>query len=242
MGQVPTHRYLLIGSGALARHIHFYLQTTLPASCHLDRWNRREFSLDDLEQKLSQAFYVLLAISDGALEDFFKTHRSQAPQAQWIHFSGASQIEGLISTHPLMSFGPELYSLDHYKKIHFVLTGTSDLKTLFPFWSNSFSVLPAEKKALYHSLCVLGGTLPVLLWQKMSEGFKDLGLSSEAGDFYLQTVLKNYLQHREKALTGPLARKDLVTIQKNLASLEKDSYQKIYSAFVEAQNINPREL
>lgn len=242
MGQVPTHHYLLIGSGALARHFHFYFTSLKSDLFELSTWNRQKDSFKDLKLKLNQATHVLLAISDSAIEDFFKTHHEWGMQAQWIHFSGANHFKNLISFHPLMSFGPDLYDLETYKKIHFVLTGVHSLAEAFPFLENSFTALPAEKKSLYHSLCVLGGNLPILLWKKMSEGFTQMGLPEEAGHIYLETVLKNYLVHREKALTGPLQRKDLITIKKNLDALEDDSFQKIYSAFAEAQNINPRDL
>ncbi len=241
MGQVPTHHYLLIGSGALAKHFHFYLSSTLTPN-KLSTWNRRDDSIEDLKSKLSAATHVLLAISDRSLEDFYKKYSAWATQSRWVHFSGALHIEGLISAHPLMSFGPDLYSLDHYQNLHFALTGAGSLKEVFPMWINSFTVLAAEKKALYHSLCVLGGTLPILLWEKMSSGLVEMGLPRNAGDIYLQTILENYLSHRGQALTGPLPRKDLITIRKNLASLENDSFQKIYSAFAESQNIDLGEV
>jgi len=242
MGQVPTHHYLLIGSGSLARHLHFYISSLKSDSFELSTWNRQKDSFKDLKCKLEKSTHVLLAISDKAIEDFFKTHLEWSPKAQWLHFSGAHHFENLISAHPLMSFGPDLYSLETYRKIHFVLTGVDSLKEVFPFLENSFTKLPKEQRSFYHSLCVLGGNLPVLLWKKMLEGFEQLDLPEEAANVYLETVLKNFLNHREKALTGPLQRKDLVTIRKNLAALKDDAFHKIYSAFAEAQNIDTRDL
>ncbi len=243
MGQVPTHRYALIGTGALARHLYFYLSSLKLPSTEILQWNRKDNSIEDLHTKMSKATHILLAISDSSIEDFFQAHRQLASdKSMWIHFSGANNFADLVSIHPLMSFGPDLYELDVYKKIHFVITGISSLKEIFPSFENSFSTLPAHQKSLYHSLCVLGGTMPILLWEKMNQGLNEMGLPSEATNIYLQTILQNYLLHREKALTGPLKRKDLVTIKKNLMALQDDSFQKIYSAFAESQNINTRDL
>lgn len=243
MGQVPTHHYLLIGSGAMARHISFYLASLQDPNIKISEWNRKSNSLKDLEYKLSHCTHVLLAISDTAIFDFFNTFkRFSSSQSKWIHFSGAHHFADMISVHPLMSFGPELYDLKVYEKIHFVITGVNSLAEIFPFFRHSFTVLSPEKKSLYHSLCVLGGNLPILLWDKMNQGLKQMGLPEDATDVYLQVVLKNYLDHREKALTGPLKRKDITTIKNNLSALQNDSFQKIYSAFAESQNINTRDL
>ncbi len=243
MGQVPTHQYLLIGSGALARHLYFYLSSFANSSFEITTWNRKDNSFANLNTKLSSCTHVLLAISDSALSDFYLSYHSLAPSnARWIHFSGAHNFENLIAAHPLMSFGPELYDLEVYKKIHFSLTGVKSIYEIFPFLENSYSILPMEKKSLYHSLCVLGGNMPILLWEKMNAELNKMGIPATATDIYLEIVLKNYLQYRDKALTGPLKRKDLTTIKNNLSALENDHYQKIYSAFAESQNINTRKL
>jgi len=233
MGQVPTHRYVLIGSGALVRHFSFYFSHF--KSAEISIWNRREHCLEYLCELLNSATHVVLAISDSALESFFNLHRPKAPKAQWIHFSGAQHIPEMIAAHPLMSFGPELYSLDIYKKIHFAVTGVDSLKAALPELENSFTLVPPEQKALYHSLCVLGGNLPLLLWEKMNSGLSELGFPSKASDLYLELVFSNYLSLRAKALTGPLKRKDFSTIQKNISALQGDSYQDVYRAFVTAQ-------
>lgn len=243
MGQVPTHRYVLIGSGAMARHLYFYLSSLNPISTEILQWNRKDHSIDELHSLLASATHVLLAISDSAIEEFFQTYRDLATdKAKWVHFSGANNFTGIVAAHPLMSFGPELYDLNTYKKIHLTLTGAQSLKEIFPTFENSFSILSPEKKSLYHSLCVLGGNMPILLWEKMNHGLQQMGFPAEATDVYLQTILENYLDHKEKALTGPLKRKDLITIKKNLSALQDDSFQKIYSAFAESQNINTRDL
>ena len=243
MGQVPIHRYLLIGSGALARHLYFYLSSSKNSATEITTWNRKDNSFANLNTKLSSCTHILLAISDSALSDFYLSYHSlTASHARWIHFSGAHNFENLIAAHPLMSFGPEIYDLEVYRKIHFALTGVNALKEIFPFLENSYSILSVDKKSLYHSLCVLGGNMPILLWEKMNAELSKMNIPTAATDVYLEIILQNYLKYRDKALTGPLKRKDLTTIKNNLSALENDHYQKIYSAFAESQNINTRDL
>ena len=220
---------LLIGSGRLSRHLQFYFQQK---NISFTTWNRSQ-DLELLHNLISEASHILLAISDSSLEPFFHQHLKDSSK-KIIHFSGALSLTRAFAAHPLMSFGPELYSLEDYEKIHFVITGAPALGDLIPGLENKFTSIPAENKALYHALCVLGGNFPILLWAKMSEGFKDLGLPPEAAQVYLEKIVENFNRQGSRALTGPLVRKDLATIQANLKALDKDPFQNVYSAFVEA--------
>ena len=220
---------LLVGSGHLAQHLQFYFkQKNIPFST----WKRSQ-DLSLFQKLASESSHILLAISDSALKPFIQENLMQAQQ-KIIHFSGALNIEGVFCAHPLMSFGLDAYSLQDYEKIHFVLTSQTPLSELIPGIHNLYSVISAKDKALYHALCVMGGNFPILLWQKMSEGFKDLGLPPEASQIYLEKIVENFNRQGRSALTGPLVRKDHGTIQANLAALSGDPFQKIYSAFVEA--------
>lgn len=222
-------KYLVVGAGKLAKHLNYYLNLLgLPATS----WDRAQ-DPHLLKTKIAESTHVLLAISDAAIEGFWRKYLAGLEKTV-VHFSGALNIEGLISAHPLMSFGPDLYELSTYKRIHFALTGVSALEEALPGLPNSFSLLAADKKALYHALCVMGGNFPIILWQKMFSEFQKLGVSEEAIPVYLETILKNTLNNPAAALTGPLARKDKATILKNIEALEGDPFQEVYFAFVKA--------
>ncbi len=222
-------KILLIGSGRLFRHLQFYFQKK---DIHFTTWNRsQDFKL--LYNLVSEASHILLAISDSALESFINQHLKDKSKTR-VHFSGALNIPGAFSAHPLMSFGPDLYDIQTYEKIHFVTTGSQALSDLLPGLKNNFTSISTENKSMYHALCVLGGNFPILLWTKMSEGLKELGLPEEAARIFLEKILENFNRQGHSALTGPLARKDLTTIQANLDALKNDPFQKVYKAFVEA--------
>jgi 2-dehydropantoate 2-reductase len=221
--------YLLIGSGRLARHLEFYF-TQL--GLKFSSWSRRQ-DIPALKRVSEKATHVLLAISDSALQDFVDSHFKGSGKVI-VSFSGALNIVGAVTAHPLMSFGPSFYSLKDYENIHFVLTGDNKLDQVLPGLKNPYSFLQAEHKALYHALCVLGGNFPILLWHQMTEGFRKLGLPDNCHKLYLDKITENFNKHGSKSLTGPLVRKDLETIQKNLKALEDSSYKNVYEAFVEA--------
>ncbi|WP_413289810.1 DUF2520 domain-containing protein [Bdellovibrio sp. HCB337] len=222
-------KYLIVGAGKVAKHLNHYFRLLELSPLNWDRSQDPHL----LKTKVAEASHVLLAISDTAIENFYKKNLAGLDKTV-VHFSGALNIKDVIAAHPLMSFGPELYDFETYLKIHFVLTGTDSLLEALPGLPNNFSVLPAEKKALYHAMCVVGGNFPVILWQKMFAEFEKMGVSHEAARVYLETVLQNTLRNPQTALTGPLARGDKHTILKNLESLDGDQFQKLYFSFVEA--------
>lgn len=218
--------YLIIGSGRVARHLGHYLHLL---NINFSSWSRAE-DPHALARKLSSATHVLLAISDAALEGFFR-QRLAGYDLTVVHFSGAHTFEGMISAHPLMTFGPELYELEFYKKIHFTVTGAI-LSEALPGLSNPYSTIAASDKARYHALCVMGGNFVTLLLAKMLTDFKELSIPPEAAQAYIEKVVANTLSQPDTALTGPLVRKDAATVNANLNALENDSYQKIYEAFL----------
>lgn len=221
--------FLVVGAGKFAKHLNHYLSLLeIPFS----NWDRSQ-DPHLIHHKISEASHILLAISDGAIVGFYRKYLEGLDKTV-VHFSGALNVEGVIAAHPLMSFGPELYAPQVYPRIHFAITGAALLTAALPGFPNHFSLLAAENKGLYHAMCVMGGNFPVLLWKKMFSEFAQIGIAPEAAQIYLETVLANTLRDPESAFTGPLARKDTQTIQKNLESLEGDAFQKIYLSFVEA--------
>ncbi len=223
-----TPHFLIIGSGRLAHHLKHYFQLLQLNYCDWDRSQDAQV----LAHNLNQASHVLLAISDNAIESVYRKHFDGFDKII-VHFSGALNIPGLIAAHPLMTFGKDLYSLEFYQKIHFSLTGAEQLSQALPGLPNSFSILSAEQKPFYHALCVLGGNFTTLLTQKMLAGFEQMNVPSEAAQLYIEKILENVFANPHQALTGPIARKDRGTVDKNLQALTNDPYQKIYTAFVQ---------
>lgn len=221
---------LLIGSGRWATHLAFDLANL---GIPFRQWSRRH-SKQNLPEMLASADRVWLAISDRALPGFVADELKNF-EGTVVHFSGALNIPGTVCAHPLMSFGPHLYEPSFYRGIHYAVTGAADLSAILPL-PNSFTILAPEEKALYHALCVMGGNLPVLLWKKAEEGLKDFGVPETAIRGYFQRISENYAELGPVALTGPIARGDRPTIEKNLSALDADPWKKVYLAFVEASS------
>lgn len=225
MRQVPE--YLVIGHGRVARHfLHYFSLLDIPAA----HWHRGMPA-----HVLPDAPRTLLLISDRAIEQFCAEHL-QGSKTVKIHFSGALVTDKAFGAHPLMTFGPQLYTLDKYRKIPFVVdAGAPRFEELLPGLPNPHVSLDAALKAKYHALCVLSGNFTTILWQKMFSALKtDLGLPPEIARMYLQQTAENLLADPGNALTGPLARGDSETVRRNLEALEGDPFHKVYQSFVEA--------
>lgn len=224
-----SYSYLLVGSGRVARHMAHYFHLL---NINFASWDRSQ-DPHALARKVSSATHILVAISDNALEGFYRQHLAgHEDDKTLVHFSGARSVPGMISAHPLMTFGPDLYELDLYRRIHFTLTGASNLEKVLPGLSNTSSVISEAQKAYYHAHCVMGGNFVTLLIAKMLQAFAEMQIPAEAATPYLETVLKNTLAEPAKALTGPLVRKDSETVAANLQALQNDPYRAIYESFL----------
>ncbi len=227
MRQVP--RYLLIGNGRVARHMQQYF-TFLGLS--FITWQRNQ-SHTQLQQQINDVTHILLLISDQQIEDFIALHLHNA-QALLVHFSGSLVSDKAHGAHPLMTFNQALYSLEQYQRIPFVIDQDAPaFDSLLPGLSNSHVRLDKSFKAKYHALCVLSGNFSCMLWQKLLRSLEqEFHIPASIAHEYLQQQTCNLIKNPETALTGPLVRGDVLTIEKNVAALEGDAFQQVYESFV----------
>lgn len=227
MRQVPA--YLFIGNGRVSRHFqHYFNQLALPFML----WQRAD-GIDQLSEKLLRATHVLLLINDGAIEPFIRQHLS-ACTALKIHFSGSLVTDLAYGAHPLMTFSHDLYEVDSYRHIPFIVDEDApDFSQLLPGLSNPQYRLSKKLKPKYHALCVLSGNFSCMLWNKLFDDFEgELNLPATLAHPYLQQQVRNLLTHPKQALTGPLVRNDQKTITNNIAALAGDEFQAVYQSFV----------
>lgn len=231
MRQVPY--YLIIGNGRLAKHFAHYLNhLALAYSC----WSRSTHLLSDLDLLLKNVTHVLILISDNAIDPFIESHiLNQYPGILCLHFSGCLTSKYAYSAHPLQTFSNTLYSIETYKKIPFILDEISpDIQTLLPGIPNPHYRISAYEKPYYHALCVMANNFTSLLWKKFFyEMDKRFSISSEHLQPFLHQTFNNIIADPSTALTGPIQRGDLKTLDNNLKALEKDEFYTVFKAFVE---------
>lgn len=222
---------LLIGSGKLARHLEHWFSIHAEYSAALLTWNRHQDPML-LYQYLSTATHVWLAIADAAIIDFYEQYLLQYPGSV-VHFSGAIHDDRITCAHPLMSFSEQLYTRNFYSSIYFALTGCVKLTDVLPGFHNPCFILSGTSKPMYHALCVLAGNFPQLLWSAVYRLSQSCHVPQQAFDLYIQKITENFISMKEQAITGPIARKDKVSINKNLEALAGTPLYSIYQSFLQ---------
>jgi hypothetical protein len=229
MRQVPY--YLIIGSGRVASHFkHYFSLLNLSYSF----WHRKQ-PISSLYQELKRATHILLLISDHAINSFFTEHLQQhSTDLTLIHFSGSLVLDHVYGAHPLMTFSRDLYHLEQYQSIPFIVDHDApSFADLLPGLPNPHMQLHKSLKPKYHALCVLSGNFSCMLWQKLFNTLEDeFHIPKTFAFSYLNQQMNNLLTNSITAMTGPLVRRDVVTIEKNIAALECDPFQKVYESFV----------
>ena len=220
--------YLIAGKGKLASHFKYYLQLLdIPVL----QWHRNsEVSFTELA---IQSEKILVLISDGQIEKFI-IDNSHIKNKIWIHCSGSLNTDLAFSAHPLMTFSDQLYDLDTYKKIPFILSNKHpDFSGLFPELPNPAYVIRAEQKAYYHAWCSIAGNFTSILWSKFFNRLESkFNIPVQAAHPYLKAITDNLI-NIDNPLTGPLARDDQETIDKHMNALKDDNIKLVYEAFTD---------
>lgn len=247
-----THRYALLGSGRLARHLAHYFESE---GLETRRWARRPepaFNTLDvsaygdprarLEATVEPCTHVLLLLSDDAIGPFVARHDFLRRKIL-VHCSGSLWLDGVQGAHPLMTFSEALYAPEIYRRMPFVTDADGPgFAELFPGLANPSYPLAREKKALYHAYCVASGNFTSLLWETVFAAFEaDLGLPKAVLLPYMDRVFANLeaasLGSADTVATGPLVREDMATIRRNLSALDGKPLQALYRAFLDLRGI-----
>jgi predicted short-subunit dehydrogenase-like oxidoreductase (DUF2520 family) len=226
MGQVPI--YGIIGGGRVARHFSNYFDLShIP----FKSWTRK--SLKPIRDTLDGANTFLLLTSDSAIEKVILENPFLQSQ-KLVHFSGSHVSKMAWGAHPLMTFTDQLYDLELYTRIPFIVEEGKVFKDYFPHLPNPSYSIKAKNKDLYHAMCVLSGNFTTILWNKFFEALEDeFKIPHQVAFLYLEKIVANLKNAGPTALTGPLVRKDITTVSKNLKALKDDPFEKVYRAFAD---------
>lgn len=239
MRQVPASQadpIGIVGDGRVARHVLHYLNLL---GRPVRSWSRRGLDIPPHEA-LADCRTVLLLIRDDAIEPFVRAWPALG-EKRLVHFSGSLQTDTAEAAHPLMTFGPDLYDLDTYRRIPFVLEdGGAPFSALLPGLPNPWFTVPRAARPYYHALAVMAGNFSSILWVRLLDQLEQrFGIPASVAHPYLAQVTANLLANGRQALTGPLVRGDERTIAANLTALEGDPFHAVYLAFARIHEHHP---
>jgi len=218
----------IVGDGRVARHFRHYLKLLGLPVC---AWSRR-MGKSSPAQAVAACQTVLILISDREVVPFIETSPALRDK-RLVHCAGSLVTPAAECAHPLMTFGPELYDLQTYRTISFVLdSGGTPFSELLPGLPNPSFTIAAEDRPYYHALCVMAGNFSTMLWVKLFDELQHrFGIPPSAAHPYLARMSANVIADAGRALTGPLVRGDRDAVAKNLKALDGDAFQAVYAAF-----------
>lgn len=157
-----------------------------------------------------------------------------------VHCSGAASAEVLIPAkkqgakvgciHPLQTFASINQAIENLPGSMFAIEAEepvlSTLKEIARALQGKWLELKAEDKALYHASACIACNYFYTLVKMAADLWQKFGLNTAEATQAMLPMLRGALNNLgnvglPKALTGPIARGDLVTIRKHLAALEK---------------------
>ena len=207
---------------------------------------------DNIVEAAEQADVVFLTTQDEAIKTC--ADRLSASAVVWrgrivIHCSGrypagilrplAAKGADTASCHPVQTFAAKKPDKAAFKGVYFGLEGEGRAlewagEMVSSLGGRGFR-LPKENRALYHAACSLASNGLVALMDAALSTAAKAGLDGpEALDIFLPLIQKT-LQNVKKigiddALTGPLTRGDLATVENHLSAL--DGFPSLRQAYV----------
>jgi predicted short-subunit dehydrogenase-like oxidoreductase (DUF2520 family) len=188
------------------------------------------------------AFLVIIATPDAAIESAARAcAASLEPGALVVHLAGSRGLDvfdalreqrpdvRVGALHPLQSFPSTSSGLERLPGSFAALAGDPELESLAEELElRAFRVAESDR-AQYHATAVVASNHVVALLGQVERMAAACGVPFEAFEPLVRASVENAFRLRpEGALTGPIARGDLATVQAHLGALdpgERDAYR-----------------
>jgi predicted short-subunit dehydrogenase-like oxidoreductase (DUF2520 family) len=186
---------------------------------------------------------VWITTPDGAIASVCEEiagKKGFAPGATVIHCCGAHSAEILssahgcgariLSIHPLQTMADTDQAVANLPGSFFALDGDDEAiemgKTMIEALGGTVMVIPSEGKMLYHAAAVVACNYFVALVFQALRMFESIDIDPDKGLPALMPLIHGTVRNLErvgvpKALTGPIERGDLKTIEGHLAAFDR---------------------
>lgn len=195
----------------------------------------------ELSTLMEESSLIMLSTPDDQIEllaEQLSKKKANFEEKVFGHFSGSLSSEVLsplqkkgariFSLHPAQSFSDPAVALQNLPKTVFTAEGSRGyeevMSELFQGFPNRILKIDSSAKVSYHTAMVMLSNYLVTLYALSQEMLQGTGLSDGEATALLLPLLDSTVHNlRDKglrALTGPLERGDLKTIEKHLLALE----------------------
>ena len=156
------------------------------------------------------------------------------------------------SVHPLCAVSSKENSYKNFSDVFFAVEGSDEYRDRIIEWlramGNPVSGIASDKKVLYHVAAVFASNLGVALYNMAAGILADCGIEADTATkalsgLYLGNCQNIVKQGAVKALTGPVDRNDITTINKHIEALAGDHldiYKKLSLELIKVASVkNP---
>lgn len=174
-------------------------------------------------------------IAKNSIQDKIICHFSGSLSS--VVFSGIEKTGASgCSIHPMLAFSNRFSSYDQLNKAIFTIEGmdraVSTIRDIFEGIGNEVFLMRSEEKARYHAAASIVSNQMIALYQMGIENLIKCGFSEENARTLVKPLvsgnIRNLLENGSAAaLTGPVERNDIHTVEKHLEILSGDD-RKIY--------------
>ncbi|MCI2062986.1 MAG: F420-dependent NADP oxidoreductase [Eubacteriaceae bacterium] len=195
----------------------------------------------DLEQLVGDSDAIFLTVPDGEIASVWEQLKELPIQGKIIsHFSGAQSSDifserGRIpaygySIHPLFAFNDKYSSYKDADRAFYAIEGDSekmaDIRRLLEIMGSGYTVISAQNKIRYHAAASIVSNLYVGLTSMAEQILTECGFAPDDAHRAFSPLIMNNARNivsygTEGALTGPVERSDIATVEGHIANLSQ---------------------
>ena len=185
---------------------------------------------------------IFIATPDDVIRSVWESIKEEPIQGKIVcHFSGSLSsvvFTGMEKTgasgcsiHPMYAFSSKFTSYKKLNQVLFTIEGDekalATIKPLFEKMGNTVCVISSSDKVRYHAAASMMSNMMIGLYQMGIDMFMDCGFDNDSARRLAEPLLRGNVEavlttSPEQALTGPIERNDVETIEKHLKVLNKD--------------------
>lgn len=194
----------------------------------------------ELEKLVEESDTIFLTVPDDVIEEVWDCLKKFPIKGKMIcHCSGSlsstifSNIEDTgaygFSIHPLLAISDRYSSYKELPKAIFTIEGNKekieDISSLFEKIGIKVETISSEVKMKYHAAAVMSSNLVVALIESAQNQLVKCGFSQQSACAALEPLIRGNVEKVLKngtinALTGPIERNDIGTVQKHMSVID----------------------
>lgn len=226
----------------------FYNRTVSGAKETAEFCNTTYFQ--DLDSLIEVSDTLFLTVSDGAIEELWDCIAAKNVKGKVVcHFSGSLSSDIFSNTertgalvcsiHPIYAFSNKFTAYQNLTKALFTVEGNpkalEKMQEVFAILPNKVVSIPTQAKTKYHAAASIASNHLVGLLAMAVELLEETGITTEIAYEMLEPLVKNNIESVfsngcMEALTGPIERNDIQTVEHHLENLGGEERKACYLA------------